>query len=384
LVALALSFPAYAANVPPSVESGRIPERFQEPVEPKSLPRTETIRLPSVEPFKESKLIKLTVARFEIIGSTVYQQESFTPFTSLLTGKEIPLSEVYALAGKITGLYGDDGYVLTRVIVPPQDLATKDAVVRLEVVEGYIDSVKWPEGLKESYRDLFSEYEQKILEEKPTNIKTIERCLLLASDLPGLRFSSIFEASKINSRASTLNVAVMKKTIDADATIDNRGSDGRGPWQGQTGMTLNNALGLHESFSLRYASAIPFPYEMQYVEGTYRQIINSEGLNFSFTGSYNKGSPGISDLQALDYNSEGTNFSAALSYPILRSRDQNLFVTGSMFFEDSHSIALDAPFTEDRLRGFRANAAYDNADTTGAINAAQFINQYINKPTFLS
>ena len=377
VVFCSLSLPAIAATaIPPSAEAGRVPERFQEPVEPKSLPRTEMIKLPAVEAPKESKSIKLTVARFEVIGSTVYSPERFTSFTAPLTGKEITLSEIYALAGSITGVYGNDGYSLTRAIVPPQDLQPKDAVVRIEIVEGYVDEVKWPEGLKEKYRDLFSQYAISIKAEKPVNIKTIERYMLLASDLPGLRLKSTFEASPTNQQASTLIVDYADadnkhKLVDAEATIDNRGSEGRGPWQGQTAFTLNNAFGFHEAVSLRYASAIPTPDQMQYVEGSYKQVLNAEGLTFSFSGSYNKGLPGLSDLRAIDYDSEGTNFNAGLSYLLVRSRDQNLSVSGNMFFEDSQSTALDSPFTEDRLRGFRASGSYDNADSLGAINAVQ-------------
>ena len=51
---------------------------------------------------------------------------------------------VYSLAQKITAKYGNDGYVLSRAIVPPQNLDPSGAIVTIEVIEGYVDKVEWP------------------------------------------------------------------------------------------------------------------------------------------------------------------------------------------------------------------------------------------------
>ena len=42
----------------------------------------------------------------------------------------IPLRE--AIAQRLTAKYGNDGYVLTRAVVPPQELSPDGAVVRIE------------------------------------------------------------------------------------------------------------------------------------------------------------------------------------------------------------------------------------------------------------
>ncbi len=39
-----------------------------------------------------------------------------------------------------------------------------------------------------NYRDFFTDYTAKIIADRPANIRTLERYLLLASDLPGLKF----------------------------------------------------------------------------------------------------------------------------------------------------------------------------------------------------
>lgn len=58
----------------------------------------------------------------------------------------------------------------------------------------------------------------------------------------------------------------------------------------------------------------------------------------------------------------------ALSYPLIRRRDENLTATGVVFVEDVKSRVLDQPFTDDRIRGVRGKLGYDRADSYGGIN----------------
>jgi hemolysin activation/secretion protein len=101
----------------------------------------------------------------------------------------VTLQTVYDIAAKITAKYGADGYVLSRAVVPPQELSPQGATVRIQIVEGYVDRVEWPATLSH-YHDFFSYYANKIIAERPTNIRTLERYLLLAGDLPGLKFKN--------------------------------------------------------------------------------------------------------------------------------------------------------------------------------------------------
>jgi hypothetical protein len=59
---------------------------------------------------------------------------------------------------------------------------------------------------------------------------------------------------------------------------------------------------------------------------------------------------------------------AGLAYPIIRSRERNLTVSGLFFGSDNHSDILGAPFNDDRLRGLRVKADADFADRYQGIN----------------
>ena len=326
------------------------------------------IKLPeAVEP-AGAAATPLFITDFVVEGSTIYSTDDLKPLYAEFVGREDTVATIYEVARKITAKYGADGYVLSRAIVPPQPLNPKGAIVHLRVVEGYVDKIEWPEKLAR-YRDFFTGYAAKIVAQRPANIHTIERYILLAGDLPGLKFSTTLRASKDNAAASTLVVQVEEKPIDAQTQSDNRGTKARGPLEFLGSLTANNLLGLHEAFSLSYAGAIPLR-TLQYVSGGYRQVLTSEGLALFLDANHSWGRPGTAPLEALQYATASTNFDAGLSYPIIRQREANLTISSLAFAENDDADTLGEPFNRDRLRGVRLKLDGDIADAWQGINQA--------------
>jgi hypothetical protein len=201
---------AVAQVIPPSELPGRERERFTTyPVTPFQ-PGAPIAGLPSAKPPPGTSDIKIVIRAVRIVGSTVYRPEELAQLYAEFIGRTVSLTAVYEIAKRITDKYGADGYVLSRAIIPSQDLDPAGAVVRLQVVEGYVDRVEWPPVLAQ-YRDFFSEYAAKIIAERPANLFTIERYLLLAGDLPGLRLRNRLIPSATHPGAATLVVEVVSR-----------------------------------------------------------------------------------------------------------------------------------------------------------------------------
>lgn len=362
---------AVAQVVPPSDQPGRERERFIEPQAPRSRPAGAVISLPSTVAPAGADKTKLTIRAVRITGATVYREADFLPLYQELIGRPVTLQAVYDLARRITEKYGADGYVLSRAVVPPQSLASRGAVLRIQVVEGYVDRVEWPREKLARYRDFFTDYAAKITADRPANIRTMERYLLLANDLPGLKFSTSLRPSKTAAAASTLVVEVTEKPVDALARFDNRGTRARGPYQYLGSATANNIFGAHEAFTATWAGTFQ-TRELQYLAASYRQVLNSEGLTAFVNGSYSWGKPGTADLEALDYKTHSAVFEAGLSYPVIRARERNLTLTGLFFMSNDDGSILDdpsiPPSTRDRLRGVRIKAEGDFADRFLGVN----------------
>jgi hemolysin activation/secretion protein len=134
---------AAAQVIPPTAQPGREREQLNvRTTPPLAQPGGGSIRLPSTGAPAGADKIMLVVRRVEIVGSTVYRPEDLAALYQDMLGQRITLQAVYELAQRITTKYGADGYVLSRAIVPPQELSPHGAVVRIRVVEGYIDKVE--------------------------------------------------------------------------------------------------------------------------------------------------------------------------------------------------------------------------------------------------
>lgn len=359
-----------AQTIPPGDEPGQIQKRFQ----PSRVPQARTtVRkgLESTMAPSQAAQIKLVLKAIKIEGNTAFSDTALRDLYTELLGKRVTLKDVFAVAAKITARYGKAGYSLSRVIVPPQALEPKGAVITLRVLEGYVDKVVWPKGIKR-YRDLFTDYAASITAERPIRAQTMERYLLLANDLPGLKLRSSLSASKTNPLASTMVVTLEEKPFDLQLTADNRGTKGSGPAQVSAIGTVNNLLGFHETLRFGYTTAGPdrgkLEPELHYIVFGYKQVLTSEGTAFDFSGNASWGEPGTAALRTIDYESRGLNLSWALSHPFIRTRSQNLTATIAFDFKNSKGFQLGAPSSRDRLRIVRGELAYDLADESGGVN----------------
>jgi hemolysin activation/secretion protein len=370
VAALFASLPAAAQIIPSSELPGRERERFQELPTPRAVPRGPAISLPSTVAPAGADKVKLIVRGVRVTGSTVYTTEQLEPLYQDLIGN-VTLAAVYDIAQRITAKYGKDGYVLSRAIVPPQELSPQGAVIHIQVVEGYIDRVEWPKSLSQ-YRDFFSEYTAKIIADRPTNIRTLERYLLLASDLPGLKFKNSLKPSADKQGAATLVIEVTEKPVDAMARVDNRGTRARGPWEYYTSATINNLWKMHEALTINYAGAFQ-TRELQYASLNWKQVLTSEGLTAFVNVIGSRGHPGTFELELLEYATRSFWVEAGMSYPFIRQREKNLTFSVLTFATYDRSNILSDLNTIDRLRGFRAKVDGDMADQWGGINALNFV-----------
>jgi hemolysin activation/secretion protein len=294
--------PVFAQNIPGSAQPGRERFQFEQQPTPQAQPVGPRVNLPSTVAPEGAQKIKLSIRAVKIEGSTVYNPDELRVLYQDLIGHEVTLQAVYDLAQRITAKYGIDGYVLSRAIVPPQDFARRNATVRIEVIEGYIDHVVWPEKLAQ-YRDYFTHYAAMITSDRPSNVRTVERYLLLAGDLPGLKFSTSLKASEKNPKAATLFVEVAYKPVDVLARIDNRGAAGRGPLEYLGSVTANNWFGQHDALTLTYAGVYP-TQELLYAAANYRQVLTAEGLAAFVNFSDGWGKPGTPTLEQLQFKTK--------------------------------------------------------------------------------
>lgn len=307
--------------------------------------------------------IKFKFGGLRVEGNTVYDQKEVSSVYADKIGQTVSLADVYDMANQMTLKYRNDGYVLTQVVVPPQTI--DGGIPRLKVVEGFIEKVIVQAGDKEGPEAVktIKAYAGKIANSGPTNIKELERQLLIINDLPGVEARSILSPSKTTAGAADLLVIVERKPYDAMISVDNFGSRYLGPHQLSAAGTLNSVAGFNDALTAQFVITPEFDEGNELVHGSlgYSIPVGYWGTKFSVLASMTDTDPGY-DLEQFEVHGRSDLLSLQVSHPFIRSRATNLH--GRMTF-DMRNVQSEnnvAPERNDHVRALRAGLRYEFLD----------------------
>ena len=350
-------------------------QRQQTPPEPKAQPPLRLQEEESAQPAPDRGL-RFTLASLRLEGCTVFNERELLAPYAALNGTQVSFAAVNKIAAELTRKYRDAGYLLSRVLLPPQKLEPLKADVRLVAVEGYLASVEYvgDEKLVARFRSYFSGVEKKLLAERPLRHQDFERQMLLLQDLPGITVSSRFKEGAERG-ASILVLTVTGKPLSASVGWDNSGTKSAGPYMfnaslglaalpligAKTTISYNQAENFHEYHSIELAESYQF----------------SSGLLLQGSYAYSASpDPNTDFARQFGYSTDSDTVTIGVSYPFIRSRDMNLSAGLSFQSRDTAGDLLDQRFTTDRLRALTATITFDLA------NAWRGVTQVI--PSFTS
>ncbi len=368
---LGLAGTAQAQQVPPPAElrpgisPDRVPPLQPPPADP-DLSAPSQID-PEIPPGAEAA--RFFLADIEIEGATAYGAGALRPLFAEFLQTEISLATLYGIASAIESRYREDGFIISRAIVPAQSVS--DGVYRIQVIEGYVTNVVL-EGDIGNSRGLVERYLNRILDSRPVNIADIERYLLLMNDLPGISGTGVLRPSGADVGAAELVVTAQRKRVDGFALVDNRGSEFTGEEGAAVGLSANSFTPFGEQTELVLFSALE-DQEQRVGQITYEQQIGSDGLTVRGLASYGVSEPG-GTLESLDVEQETLLLTLEAEYPYVRSRRFNFSVSAGFEFIEQDSDILDGATTvaDDSLRVLHATATMDYRDSFGGANFAEF------------
>jgi hemolysin activation/secretion protein len=147
------------------------------------------LALPQVEPPAASERERLSgglrvrVASWRVVGSTVFTDADFARVLAPYTGREIGSEELIAARDAVTRLYVENGYISSGALLPDQDVA--NGVIELQVVEGRLGEVT-VRGTKWLRRSWLADRARRGARE-PLNVKDLEEQLELLQQAPQVR-----------------------------------------------------------------------------------------------------------------------------------------------------------------------------------------------------
>lgn len=354
--------PARAQQQIPPVDPGRVDERLRPPPTLPEARPVEIPQLPAQQASPDAQLsVRLTAIRFE--GAESVPLDVLDAIAAPYLNRDMPLSEVFALAEAVTAEYRRRGLVLSRAVVGPQRI--EGGVLTLQVIEGRIGAVRI-EGDAGGYAAFLRRYAAPLDAPGPARADAITQTLLRARDLQGAEVQAVLTPAADQFGAADLTLAVERRPIEGYAAIDNRGSRWLGPVQIFGALSFNDALGGGERITLTGVSA-PVHKELGFLSLTYEQPVGSSGLRLSAFGSYTETRPGDA-LRALGLSGKSTTWGVAARQPLVRTRESSLYARLVFTARDSESanFVID-PIFRDRIRTVQGEVFGNYAGAWGGV-----------------
>ena len=368
-----LPIPASTTTLPPTLELQRLHDVLNSPSAPTTVPnkpapliKVEEPTTPTLSKEAANTTFKLNSVRIE--GVTTYEPKYFLPLFSNLTGQTISVKELYELIGTITKTYRNDGYVLARAVLPPQDIT--QGHVRIQLIEGELDQIEVRGDTKGS--KLIRAYAEK-LKGEPLNTKKLERYLLLMNDLPGISAKSTLKpASK--SGASDLVIDIAYTEYSGQYGVSNWGTRYTGPNQFEGEVVANNQYadeyGWHDQTRVRGVQTPNIP-ELTYLDILHTLPFLTEGTEIDLGFHHSRSHPSY-DLNQLELHSKTGGFSLKVEHPHIRSRKENLSTFGMFDWRDTQTKTLGTELSHDHIRALRGGVNWNYADDYNGLNNVRF------------
>ena len=353
---------AMAQTLPGSADPGRVKERLEEnrPLEkeslqPKILPAPESQTPPAVQE-------GFTLRQVTVEGATAFLPAELEPLYTPLLGQKASLETLEFIAKQITRYYQESGYLLSRAVIPAQNV--RSGAVRIQVIEGYVSRVR-VEGA-ETVPDrlgLIDSTKQRLLAMRPLHGPTLERYLLALSDSGAASANAVIEALPASNApvgAVGLLLRITPVTLHGGITVDNFGSRFAGPWEASANTAFSPGFGF-DRLSLNALASLPLD-EVQFVSAAYDLLLSPSGTKATIEANYSTSTPGYT-LAANDIDSSAYGMALRLSHPLILNRATHLTTEAAFEFKDTTTDVLRNELYTDHIRALRLTTSLAHADT---------------------
>lgn len=264
----------------------------------------------------------LTVREFRLEGAEFIPEAELQAELEPYKGRALSMTDIREAAAKLTALYRSRGYLVARAYVPRQDASSGMLTIRI-IVGKYGKLTLDNRSLVDDDRLLGSF--SALQGENAVSRADLERAMLLVDDMPGAIMPKLtIERGKAVGTSDFSVYAPEDKRVQGYLLGDNLGSRYTGEYRLSGGVSLNSPLGIADQLTARGMVS----------DGTglvnggvaYSFPLTDNGLRAELAATattYELGSV----YANLDAKGDAYYFEASLSYPLLRSREESLYVS---------------------------------------------------------
>ncbi|MGA7806228.1 ShlB/FhaC/HecB family hemolysin secretion/activation protein [Bradyrhizobium sp.] len=275
-----------------------------------------------------------------------------------LIGRPVSGAEIFAAARDLEAAYARAGYVLVRVVLPPQHLVN-GARLKLTVVDGFMERIELKD-VPERVRHRIASLIEPLVGRHGVTLVELERRVLLAGDTAGVILRSTLSPGK-SEGATVLAIDAKYQAVSETLTFDNTLSKALGGTTVGVGLDFSSIAGLGELIYLR-ASGHPEEEAGNGFFGTYpRNRILAAGFilpvwidGLTFNAEYTDARTTPQSVAGVQTTDAFERLSLRLRYAWLRGRSANFNSEVSFDAQDEQQRLFvggdPAPLSVDRLR----------------------------------
>lgn len=323
LLALCVSGPCLAAGPLRGNPIDNLPKP-EKPAQPAPAPLATPV--PSAQAAVQARLRQKIVPRhFDVSGSHAIPFNEITAILTPLAGHETTVGHLVQEVDKITQLYRSKGYPLSFALLQQQDFA--NGVVRVTVVEGYVDKVVI-QGDNDNSASRLQSLGERLTAERPLTQATLERTLNLMREVPGVQITPELNLPRRADGATELVLKVSHQKFGLSGNVADLGTGE----QGMVNIVANSLSPLGEQ--VRLTAALPTRSRaVTYLNGSVSVPIGNNGLALNVEGYYYKAHPEDQNLQNQGWDRTLVNqhVGTSLSYPLILNNHTSLKGTAGIY-----------------------------------------------------
>ena len=361
---------AVAQTLPPSAGAERTIRQPEAPTRTLLPPGRGIVAVPPSAPTPVAEIPhgSFVLRGMNIEGATAYGPDELTAIYADLLNEQIPYSDVYGIANRITAKYHADGYALSQAFVPGQTI--ENGMVTIWVTEGTIASFRI-QGDPGGNRNLIGRYVKTLIGQRPLRTSSLERTLLLVNDLPGLSATGFIVPGPRGLMDAELVISVGYRSSSGTVGLDNRGSRFFGPGEVYATVQSNARLGFGEL--LEVSPMITGGEDGLESWGGFFNARVPVASNGGYVQAYLAGSetrPG-GFIGPEDIEGKAIVGTLAYGFPLVREIDRYVYLAAQFdYIETNEDIYGNEPLIRDDLRVLRGHLALGQADRWGGENFA--------------
>lgn len=270
---------------------------------------------------------RIKPSRFQIAGVKSIPFEQIAAEFSPITNRDITIAELLQAANNVTRLYQEKGYPLSFAFVPDQSF--KDNVVVINVVEGYVSSVKI-EGNPGASEERLRKIAEQLTNDRPLSKASFERITSVLGLQPGMRIKATVKPPVTTDGAAEMVLDVKRTPISASFGIDTANASPRGVFSASS----NGLTSLGEQVTV--STLLPRgPSKEEYYALNYVQPIRYQGMLLQVNLSRYSAEPENRNLVERQFEArhqtETERASLTLKYPLVLTATRNLTVSGGVY-----------------------------------------------------